>query len=267
MIQRKGTVVGTDAFFREIAVGDEIRDIEGRLYTIDQFGRAKPLDGGNAVPLRNVKEPSVVRNYAGPDLLEAAKTAVQKAKAAPAEPAEPAPDVEVKDGTITSNFDRCLKEAAPATPDPGTPSSEPSETTGKMSQSPDKPRARGHRPNKTGFIRLTNLGVPFGLKCVEVREILEGAGIEIVPSGRRKESAIRKDAGPAAQRALDEWAEMHTSPGCTMSADLEPCALGTSDPAKVFTKDDAWLILDDQDLADELRRRGYEVTAIKHVEL
>lgn len=229
MIQRKGTVVGTDAFFREIAVGDEIRDIEGRLYTIDQFGRAKPLDGGNSVPLRNVKEPAVVRDYAGPDLLEAAKTEVQKAKAEPA-------------------------TAEPATPDPGTPSGEPSETAGQtpgeISQSPDKPRARGHRPNKTGFIRLTNLGVPFGLTCVEVREILEGAGIEIVPCGRKKESSIRKDDAPAAQRALDAWAERHSAP-----AETPPPSPGT---LAGFS---------DQHLANELRRRGYDVTAVKHVEL
>ncbi|MBR1690591.1 MAG: hypothetical protein IJ713_07440 [Oscillibacter sp.] len=234
-------MVGTDAFFREIAVGDEIRDIEDLLYTIDQFGRAKPLDGGNAVPLRNVKEPSVVRDYAGPDR-----------------------------NRLNRHRKRRILE-----PPPG----EPSETVGKMPgatpQSPEKPRARGHRPNKTGFIRLKNLGVPFGLKCVEVREILEGAGIEIVPCGRKKESAIRKEDAPAAHRALDEWAEKHAEPLPESQPQLEPIP----ELLYEYDRDGRHYVsvtppptpslggFSDQDLADELRRRGYEVTAIKHVEL
>lgn len=44
-------------------------------------------------------------------------------------------------------------------------------------------------------------------------------------------------------------------------------ALATTDPAQVFTKEDAYILLDDQDLADFLRRRGYEVCAVKHVQL
>ena len=44
-------------------------------------------------------------------------------------------------------------------------------------------------------------------------------------------------------------------------------AIVTVDPEKVFTKFDAFLILDDKDLADELRHRGFEVHAVKRIEL
>lgn len=62
------TVVGTDAFFREICIGDEIQDLDGRHYTVDKYGRCKPLDGGNTVPLSSVKEAALVSRYEGPPL-------------------------------------------------------------------------------------------------------------------------------------------------------------------------------------------------------
>lgn len=49
--------------------------------------------------------------------------------------------------------------------------------------------------------------------------------------------------------------------------DLKRPVLATSDPAKVWSKFDAFLILEDKDLADELRRRGFEVCAVKHIQL
>ena len=42
-------------------------------------------------------------------------------------------------------------------------------------------------------------------------------------------------------------------------------ALATSDQEKIFTKEDAYILLSDQDLVDFLRRRNYEVTATKTI--
>lgn len=50
----------TDSLLRDIHVGDIVQDAEGIRYTIDRYGRAKPLQGGNEIPVKNLKNCEIV---------------------------------------------------------------------------------------------------------------------------------------------------------------------------------------------------------------
>ena len=52
---KNGQKIGLcDQLLREICVGDEVVDAQGVHYTIDRYGRAKPVKGGNEVPVRSL---------------------------------------------------------------------------------------------------------------------------------------------------------------------------------------------------------------------
>lgn len=60
----KGAPIGAeDDLCCPLHVGDEIKDINGNKYTIDQYGRAKPLSGGNSVPVNTLEGLLLVRCY------------------------------------------------------------------------------------------------------------------------------------------------------------------------------------------------------------
>lgn len=61
-----GTSTGVlDEFLATICVGDEIVDKAGSHYTINRFGRAKPTNGGNEVPLKSLEGVTVCKSWAG----------------------------------------------------------------------------------------------------------------------------------------------------------------------------------------------------------
>ena len=63
---QKGTSTGVlDEFFATIHVGDEIVDKAGKHYTVDRFGRAKPTDGGNEMPLKELEGLTVCKSWDG----------------------------------------------------------------------------------------------------------------------------------------------------------------------------------------------------------
>ena len=63
---QKGTSTGVlDEFFAAICVGDEIVDKAGRHYTVDRFGRAKPTDGGNEMPLKELQGLTICKGWLG----------------------------------------------------------------------------------------------------------------------------------------------------------------------------------------------------------
>jgi len=267
-IYSKSAVIGVDAFFRELHVGDEIQDLDGRHYMIDQFGRCKPLDGGNVVPLRNVKEPAFVGADPGPfeekpDGKVAPRTPEPAPEPVQTPPAEPEPVVEVKDGTITFNFDRYLKEAAPADPAPvSTPRKPRAKRTGPL-PTETKERMSAAR-NNSGACEICNMVKDLPISGGKARALLESNGFKTFADKSGRGCIKREDRARAMEiltAACAEDADKVPEP------DFHRPLLGTNDPAYTFSKFDACLILDDQDLADELRRRGYEVTAIKHVEL
>ncbi len=52
---KPGQKIGlSDQLLRDICVGDEVTDAKGIHYTIDRYGRAKPMSGGNEVPVRSL---------------------------------------------------------------------------------------------------------------------------------------------------------------------------------------------------------------------
>lgn len=51
-----GQAIGlTDQLLRDIHVGDLLTDVNGVEYTVDRYGRALPVQGGNEVPIRKLK--------------------------------------------------------------------------------------------------------------------------------------------------------------------------------------------------------------------
>ena len=53
---RMGQPIGlTDQLLRDIHVGDLLIDSNGVEYTVDRYGRAVPTQGGNCVPIRQLR--------------------------------------------------------------------------------------------------------------------------------------------------------------------------------------------------------------------
>lgn len=83
---RMGQSIGlTDQLLRDIHVGDLLTDADGVMYTVDRYGRAVPLSGGNEVPIRKLKG-CEIKDYWTP-APEVEKPAPVAEKPAP-EPAE-----------------------------------------------------------------------------------------------------------------------------------------------------------------------------------
>lgn len=62
---RNGQRIGlTDQLLRDICVGDVVKDAQGVEYSIDRYGRAKPLNGGNEIPVRQLVGCEISKAYA-----------------------------------------------------------------------------------------------------------------------------------------------------------------------------------------------------------
>lgn len=249
--------IGLDANFREVFPGDEVRDADGTAYTIMANGWAKPLGGGNEVAFKRLKEPTVTLAAAViPGPTPHTHKAEQPKTAAPG-PVKPAP------------------RTAPAAESP-------------------KPRNRGKgngKPNQSGWSKLSAIVKRLGISGVGLTGYLRDHGFEVYraegtscvkvedrekvldflrqnppPRDLPKTSSydgtvrrIRKDV--EAGEARKKLAALSSVPV------PERLAIVTTDPAKVFTKFDAFLILEDADMVAELRHRGWTVTCVKHTEL
>lgn len=61
---KMGQYIGLqDQMLHDIHVGDLLKDAKGAEYTVDRFGRAKPVDGGNEVPVRKLIGCEVVSEW------------------------------------------------------------------------------------------------------------------------------------------------------------------------------------------------------------
>lgn len=61
---KMGQFIGLqDQLLHDIHVGDLVKDAKGVEYTVDRFGRAKPLDGGNEIPVRKLTGCEVVSEW------------------------------------------------------------------------------------------------------------------------------------------------------------------------------------------------------------
>lgn len=52
-----------DQLLHDIHVGDLVTDFSGKQYTIDRFGRAKPLDGSNECTVRSLRGCEVISEW------------------------------------------------------------------------------------------------------------------------------------------------------------------------------------------------------------
>lgn len=59
-MSKNPTSVGTDAYFREIHAGDTVQDTDGNKYTVDSHGNCKALSGAGYTHLTKLKEPALV---------------------------------------------------------------------------------------------------------------------------------------------------------------------------------------------------------------
>lgn len=297
------TVVGTDAFFREICIGDEIQDLDGRHYTVDKYGRCKPLDGGNTVPLSCVKEAALVSRYEGP----------------PLDVTERKPE----------------KKTVIMVPDPR-PKKLPLVEHPAPAVDPDKPEKRmPGKKNKSGIVQITAITRSLGIKrTLGLTDFLHEHGIETTFVPKRNKVCIKIEDRDRVTDLVKRWAEKEPQPetkapkpaappkekpakkskaNCgdlPVSSVLEAKGIDDDDIVKAVEEHGLWLrCLDecpgfsdtllhnvltrrgfygttnldalpgfnpaetlvtdavDKMLADELRSRGYAVTAIKHVEL
>lgn len=158
MILKKGEYIGTtDQLFREIHVGDTIQDSKGKLYTVNGYGYAKPLDGGNEVPIKSVKGCEVVDAWKPDDT--------------------PAPGMEVKGPVI--------KYTAPA-PAKAKPIQEPPVPEPEFDPAPPMPAKpagtfTGGRPNISGLVKLESISRTLDnfATCAELRAIAQENGIRL----------------------------------------------------------------------------------------
>lgn len=250
------TVVGTDAFFREICIGDEIQDLDGRHYTVDKYGRCKPLDGGNVVPLSSVKEAALVSRYEGPPIDVTERKPEKKAVIM-------VPDPRPKKLPL-------VEHPAPAK-DP----------------EPEKTRKTPGKKNKSGIVQITAITRSLGIRrTVGLTDFLHQHGIETTFVPKRNKVCIKIEDRDRVTELARQWAEKEPQPEPqapkpaalpkekkALPEEVIPiqipdetvktlCNIETGD-----TRDWNLASTPDRELAAELRRRGYVVTAIKHVEL
>lgn len=300
------TVVGTDAFFREICIGDEIQDLDGRHYTVDKYGRCKPLDGGNTVPLSSVKEAALVSRYEGP----------------PIDVTERRPDPQPEKKTVIM------------VPDPR-PKKLPLIESPAPAKDPQPEKRMPGKKNKSGIVQITAITRTLGISRTRgLTDFLHQNGIETTFVPKRNKVCIKIEDRDRVTELARQWAEKEPQPEAQapkpaappkekpattskancgdlpVSPILEAKGIDDDDIVKAVEEHGLWLrCLDecpgfsdtllhnvltrrgfygttnldalpgfnpaetlvtdavDKMLADELRSRGYAVTAIKHVEL
>lgn len=270
---KKGSPIGIlDGYYREICVGDEVADAAGKHYTINAYGYAKPLSGGREVPAKSLRNPAVV---------------------IPFDTTAPAPFAE-KDGRVV-----------PAVQVSG-PSGDVPTKEELMALPPRKQLVNRDRisaaTNKSGASQIGNITKGLAVTGKEARKILEDAGFLVFPDKAGRACIRRKDRARALELIMAKAEEPRPvkteASGKQPAADVEvvevvkdmlPPPLSpeeveavksgrlpveirhrepvTETPEKVFNKDEAFLLLDDRDLADELRRRGYDVVAVTNIVL
>lgn len=242
MITLSTNSVGKDAFFREIHAGDTVQDMDGTKYTVDEHGGCKPLSGSGYTHLSKLKEPALVNG-----------------------PAVPMPDGRMHTGPIDTSV-----------PSKAQPS------LGDLMSS---------RKNKSGFVALENMVRGSQITGTQLRRLLESQGVEIVK--RKSKAMIRiedrlrasdllrqaekdpsiipsgKTRKPPVPKAPKVPVEVKPGEPAPLTEDPDPVFPGSYDDLLPGFTPETCTVRDagDKMLADELRRRGYTVTATKHIEL
>lgn len=240
---KKGTPVGVDSCFAEICVGDVIRDADGKRYTVDEFGRAKPLNGvDNVVPLKALKD-VMVENERDSAMAEQSKFRaitrhVEERKARIAQDyGIPASNCEVSEPKPASRLDEFKKGLHP-----------------------------GGRPNTSGLVRIYGITRSTGASTAEIRRLAAENGIEILRNDGKP--AIRtSDHKRMLSLVRDSMRGKGKKDPAPSRKDPDPARKDDSPPdgGPGSSVEEILRPVEDSELAQELRRRGWEVTAIKRL--
>ena len=335
---KRDAPVGVDIFYREIFAGDTVRDADGKEYTVDGRGWARPLDGGSGGGFKRLKDPVFVAGPAKPEPVAQVQgptvnyTAPAPAKTKPIEtPApkpEPAPEPQKKpepiqakgrpNGTgwtqlscFASYVGLTTKAAKDLLEANGIPSQTvrvgtqmrrcfPSDQRDRVRQllqdatgiaQPTRTSNGNHRPNNTGVVTFQNMARSMKVRAWQLRSLAEKGGFEIVKSGTRnrndgirmEEQARFREYVAAGLSSLfppplsDEMMDAIKSGSLANHVQIVPRIQGFTDDEIVqeakrrgIWPDDTpvqFAEASDQYLADELRRRGFQLTCVKHIEL
>lgn len=233
--------VGVDIFFREIFAGDTVRDQDGKEYTIDERGWARPFDGSAGCGFKRLKEPVFVKAADKPEA--PAKFQEKDGKVGPVVPVDvPKPEPRVRLAPIAKEFGFSTWQASKKVEESGLP------TFGKggliyilekdipavrealkpgcepVAQLETQPEPaveyregpaphRGGRTNKSGFSQLGNLAGRVGLTVNDARKICEDAGIEVVSYGKNHKAHVRVEDMPKVRELLTKAAGREPAPG------------------------------------------------------
>lgn len=237
--------VGVDCFFREIFPGDIVRDADGKEYTIDERGWARPMDGSTGCGFKKLKDPSFVSKGETPDTRFHEDASGKVAPALKVEVSGPEGDVPTK-------------EEIAAEPAPGV-------------------RRTGGRANRSGVVQIETIARKVGAKgTAGLAAYLRDHDIEVTFIPNRNKQTIRIEDRDRAMELTKAWAAERAGMLGAMWDEPEPFpqlsqkaldAIKEGSLAKHLEFRPRIEGFSDTDLADELRRRGYTVTAIKHIEL
>ena len=254
--------VGVDCFFREIFPGDIVRDADAREYTIDERGWARSMDGSTGCGFKKLKDPIFVRPNEKPDTRFQEDASGKVAPAPRVEASGPEGDVPTK-------------EEIAALPSKQEISAEPAPEV----------RRTGGRANRSGVVQIEALARKAGAKGIAgLAAYLRDHGIEVTFIPNRNKQTIRIEDRDRALELTRAWAESKKAPdvymhdGC-IEINLDRAlreegrarlAMNGAELSEAERETHLRGPRDgqsDKALADELRRRGYTVTAIKHIEL
>lgn len=241
--------VGVDCFFREIFPGDTVRDADGKEYTIDERGWARPMDGSTGCGFKKLKDPAFVRHNEKPDTRFQEDASGKVA---------PAPRVEASgpEGDIPT------KEEIAALPEV---------------EMQETPAPRSGKPNRSGVVQIEALARKVGAKgFAGLAAYLRDHDIEVAFIPNRNKQTIRIEDRDRAMELTKAWAAEREEMLEAMRGEPDPFPKLNQEAMDAIKEGSLGKHLEirpriegfsDTALADELRRRGYTVTAIKHIEL
>lgn len=241
---KKGAPVGVDSTFREICVGDIVRDADGKEYTVDEYGRAKPLNGvDNVVPLKRLRG-LIVESERDAAMAERSwLDAITR-------------QVEARKSEIVRQY---------------APNASPAAAPKPVARLEDfrKDGHPGGRENESGMVRIYNIARSTGVNAAEIRKLAAENGINIVKHGsapsiriedrKRMLSIIRDAMAGRRSRSSQPDPAPDPAPEKEQSNDSPPDGGTASRVEEILGS------VEDSELAQELRRRGWEVVATKRL--